>query len=156
MQRHRNRPRAQREFLKVVNATPVQHIQRSQQVLVVVLSGFQQVKLHPGKKEGISNPHDRGQHMDKAEYHRHPSHKIRVHLGGLQACHVPAEPGSAESQVCGLGTDGADGMKTQRIPAALAASMPIGLSSKTRQSFGSTPRRWAATRNGSGAGFPCS
>lgn len=47
-----------------------------------------------------------------------------------------------------------EGTKTQAMPAALAASMPVGLSSKTMHSGAATPMRSAATRNGSGAGLP--
>src|SRR5260370_33308311 len=45
------------------------------------------------------------------------------------------------------------GTRTEAIPAALAASIPICVSSKTRQASGLIPRRCAATRNGSGSGL---
>ena len=41
----------------------------------------------------------------------------------------------------------------EAIPAAVAAWIPMSASSKTRQAEGSTPRRSAARRKGSGAGF---
>src|ERR1017187_195059 len=39
-----------------------------------------------------------------------------------------------------------EGILTEAIPAAVADWMPMSVSSKTRQSFGATPRRVAATR----------
>ncbi len=46
------------------------------------------------------------------------------------------------------------GTKTDCMPAAVAAAMPVAVSSKTRQLSGATSRRRAASRNGSGAGLP--
>src|SRR5436190_5423189 len=45
------------------------------------------------------------------------------------------------------------GTRTDAMPAALAASIPICVSSKTRQAAGWTPRRCAAIRNGSASGL---
>ena len=41
-----------------------------------------------------------------------------------------------------------------RMPAAAAASTPLGASSMAKQSLGSAPRLWAAARKQSGAGLP--
>lgn len=77
---------------------------------------------------------------------------------------TPEHPGSREthqtrcarneahaSQACIWGS----GTATTCIPAAFPAMTPVGLSSKTKHSLGATPMRLAASKNGSGAGFPC-
>ena len=46
------------------------------------------------------------------------------------------------------------GTLTEAMPAAVAASMPSWVSSNTTHSDGGTPRRSAASRKASGAGFP--
>lgn len=46
------------------------------------------------------------------------------------------------------------GIFTEGIPAAVAACMPIAVSSKTRQDSGATPSLDAARRNASGSGLP--
>src|SRR5579859_1559121 len=46
------------------------------------------------------------------------------------------------------------GTRTDVIPAAVAASIPISVSSNTRQSFASMPSRVAAVKKQSGAGLP--
>ena len=47
-----------------------------------------------------------------------------------------------------------EGITMTRMPAAAAASTPLGASSMAKQSLGSTPRLWAAARKQSGAGLP--
>jgi len=55
--------------------------------------------------------------------------------------------GNVRGRVSGLGT------ATAHMPAAWAAARPLGVSSNTTQSSGTTPSRVAARRNRSGAGF---
>src|SRR6266403_4583113 len=71
-------------------------------------------------------------------------------------CLLP--PGSPISQISLVRSDErlshGGGTFTDAMPAALAASTPMSVSSKTRQDVGSTPSRKAAVKKASGSGLP--